>query len=474
MEFTIVSKQLTVATAIIFITPFYLTLNNRNAFAEAIRYEPNWDSLDSRPLPDWYDEGKIGIFIHWGVFSVPSFSSEWFWYHWQGPKKWKAIEDFMAKNYPPDWTYADFAQQFVTPTGIYNPRHWAEVFNASGARYVVQVTKHHEGFTSWPSKYSFNWNSMDVGPKRDLVGDLAAEVRKFPNLRYGVYHSLFEWFNPVYLEDEANNYTTQNFPFTKSLPELYELVNTYKPDIIWSDGCPSTDTYWNSTHFLAWLYNDSPVKDTVVTNDRWGANCICKHGGFLTCTDQYNPGTLSKRKFENCLKLDFQSWGYRRDMKLSEVISIEKLLQTVVKTISCNGNILINIGPTKDGTIPVIFEERLRQLGTWLAVNGEAVYYSRPWGHQNDTVTKNIWYTLRPDLKAVYAFVFDWPEIQLLLGAVVPSAATEITLLGSYTQQFQWVYTQGQGLTIRIPAIPFNEMPCDWLWVFRITNVSNW
>ncbi|BFZ06651.1 hypothetical protein BsWGS_09691 [Bradybaena similaris] len=441
------------------------------------QYQPNWDSLDSRPLPSWYDEGKIGIFIHWGVFSVPSFRSEWFWYYWQGPKPFPDVVEFMKNNYPPGWTYADFAEQFNPPNGIYNPAHWADIFNASGARYVVQVTKHHEGFTSWPSKYSFNWNAQDVGPKRDLVGDLAAAIRKYPNLRYGVYHSLFEWFNPLYLDDVKNQYQTKNFVFGKTLPELYELVNTYKPDIVWSDGCPALDVYWNSTYFLAWLYNESPVKDTVVTNDRWGHNVICRHGGFFTCHDQYNPGTLQQHKFENAMKLDSLSWGYRRDMQLSNVISIENLLQAVVSTISCNGNVLINVGPTKDGTIAPIFEERLRQMGSWLQVNGEAVYKSRPWSHQNDTVTPGVWYTQKANDrnstdKNVYAFVFNWPEDTLVLGAPVPSSQTQVTLLG-YSGQFTFSQRSGGGVIINIPAIPYNKMPCDWLWVFKISNLQN-
>jgi alpha-L-fucosidase len=442
----------------------------------AVRYEPNWDSLDSRPLPSWYDEGKIGIFIHWGVFSVPSFSSEWFWYHWQG-QPFPSVVEFMKKNYPPDWTYADFAEQFSTQAGIYSPARWAQIFNASGARYVVQVTKHHEGFTSWPSNYSFNWNSMDVGPRRDLVGDLASAIREYTNLHYGVYHSLFEWFNPVYLADKDNNYTTQDFVFSKTMPELYELINTYQPDIVWSDGCPGNDTYWNSTQFLAWLYNDSPVKDTVVTNDRWGTNVLCKHGGFLTCTDQYNPGTLQKRKFENAMKLDGPSWGYRRDMKLSDIISIEQLLQTIVTTISCNGNILINVGPTKDGAIPPIFEERLLQMGSWLQVNGEGVYKSRPWTYQNDTVTSGVWYTQKqneeiPSDKQVYAFVFNWPEDTLELGAPIASPETQITLLG-YKGVLSFSQRPGGGVIVTIPLISLRDMPCDWLWVFRISNPIN-
>ncbi|GFR67301.1 alpha-L-fucosidase-like [Elysia marginata] len=440
--------------------------------AESIKYEPNWKSIDSRPLPAWYDQGKIGIFLHWGVFSVPSYSSEWFWYHWQGPQPFASVVNFMKDNYKPDFTYADFAKDFSVQEGIFNPNRWAEIFNASGARYIVQVTKHHEGFTSWPSKYSFNWNSMDVGPRRDLVAEVSSAVRKYPNLRYGVYHSLFEWFNPLYLQDRNNSFKTQDFVFGKTLPELYELVNTYKPDIVWSDGCNGPDAYWNSTNFLAWLYNESPVKETVVTNDRWGNGALCHHGGFLTCHDHYNPGTLQTRKFENAMKLDGKSWGFRRDTALKDVISIEKLLQNIAETISCNGNVLINVGPTKDGVIAPIYEERLRQMGSWLSVNGEAVYNSRPWTFQNDTVTPGVWYTQRKDLKAVYAFVFNWPSGDFTLAAPQVTAETKVTLLG-YPTSLSFTGLGQKGIVIHIPPIPFNQMPCMWMWTLKITNLAN-
>jgi alpha-L-fucosidase len=138
-----------------------------SAFGE---YKPTWESLGTRPLPQWYDQSKIGIFIHWGVFSVPSFGSEWFWMNWQSSNRsgHQKYVDFMKKNYPPDFTYADFAPKFTAE--FYEPDKWAEIFNASGAKYVVLTSKHHEGYTLWPSKYSFNWNAMDVGPKRDLLG----------------------------------------------------------------------------------------------------------------------------------------------------------------------------------------------------------------------------------------------------------------------------------------------------------------
>ncbi|KAK6169310.1 hypothetical protein SNE40_020389 [Patella caerulea] len=443
------------------------------AVCTAVRYEPNWESLDARPLPSWYDQGKIGIFLHWGVFSVPSYGSEWFWWQWQG-QKIPAVVDFMKQNYRADFTYADFAPMFKAE--FYNPDQWADIFNASGAQYVVLTTKHHEGFCNWPTKYSWNWNAGDVGPKRDLVGDLANSIRKRTNIHFGVYHSMFEWFNPLFLQDQANNFTTQNFVRDKTMPELYELVNNYEPDLIWSDGDWMTSyDYWNATNFLAWLYNDSPVKDKIVVNDRWGKDARCKHGGFLDCDDSYNPGILQKRKWENCMHLDKYSWGYRRRMKYEDVLGMQPLLQEVMETISCGGNILINVGPTSYGEIPPIFEERLRQMGDWLKVNGEAIYGSKPWSHQNDTVTPGIWYTSKNGSTGpvVYASIPQWPENgEVFLGAPTPSSSTKVTLLG-YPKTFDFNPGVSGGLTISIPPINVNDMPCQWIWVFKLEGIKN-
>ncbi|XP_069112896.1 alpha-L-fucosidase-like [Argopecten irradians] len=438
-------------------------------------YLPNWDSLDSRPLPEWFDQSKIGIFIHWGVFSVPSFSGAYMWYAWKGFKT-PAIVKFMSENYPPDFTYPDFAAQFTAE--FYDPDKWAKIFKASGAKYVVLVTKHHEGYTNWPSSYSWNWNSMDVGPKRDLTGDLAVAVRKQKDMKFGVYHSLFEFYNPLYLQDKANNYTTQEFVKTKTLPELYELVNKYHPELIWSDGAWEVDDfYWNSTDFLAWLYNSSPVKDSVVVNDRWGKNTPCKHGGYWNCKDKYNPRVLQKHKWENCMTLDLGSWGYRRPATYEDIISIEALIKTLAETISCGGNLLINVGPTHDGRIIPIFEERLRQLGSWLDLNGEAIYSSVPWTYQNDTLTSDVWYTSKKaaNQTVVYAIVLNWPKNDLLiLGSPLVTSATQVDLIG-YTAELSWraLPEVETGMMITIPPVSVNTVTCKWAWVFRLTGLGN-
>jgi len=132
----------------------------------APRFDPTWESIDSRPLPTWFDESKVGIFIHWGVYSVPAYGSEWFWLSWSEGAE--GHSNFMRENYRPGFTYQEFAPLFTAE--FYNADAWAELFQKSGAKYVVLTSKHHEGYTLWPSKYSFSWNSVDVGSHRDLLG----------------------------------------------------------------------------------------------------------------------------------------------------------------------------------------------------------------------------------------------------------------------------------------------------------------
>ncbi|XP_045491687.1 tissue alpha-L-fucosidase [Colias croceus] len=429
------------------------------------RYSPSWKDLDRRPLPEWYDKAKIGIFLHWGVYSVPSFGSEWFWTNWVGGNK-KYI-DFMNKNYPPGFTYQEFAPMFKAE--FFEPNDWATLFKKAGAKYIVLTSKHHEGFTLFPSRRSFSWNSVDVGPKRDLVGDLAQAVRK-QGMKFGVYHSLYEWYNPIYLEDKRSLFLKKNYPTTKLWPDIKQLINDYQPSVLWSDGdWEALDAYWNSTDLIAWLYNDSPVKDEIVVNDRWGIGIPCHHGDFYNCADRYNPGKLQSHKWENAFTVDSKSWGYRRDMKLSEILTFKELLKEVVSTVSCGGNVLINVGPTKEGTIVPIFQERLLALGDWLQINGEAIYETSPWVHQNDSLNSEVWYTCTKNeynganptaipsqsdtVISIYATFFSWPKDNVLkvkdLATYLRRGTYRVTLLGN-DEVLHWKLSSGVGL-IELP-----------------------
>lgn len=447
------------------------------------RYEADWSSLDLRPLPAWYDEAKVGLFVHWGLYSVPAFYSEWFWWHWQ-MNGTAAYLDFVARNYPPGFSYADFAPRFKAQ--FFDADRWAELFKKSGVRYVVLTSKHHEGYTLWPSKVSWNWNAADVGPRRDLVGELACAVRKKGGMRFGLYYSLYEWFNPLYQRDKAACWSTDDYVKAKVSPELRDIVETYRPDVIWSDGdWEAPDTYWKSQQFLAWLYNESPVRESVVVNDRWGKNTSCLHGDVYSCSDHYNPGKLVAHKWENALPLDKGDkkvgaiWGHRKNVHLNDLLSIEELIEELVSTVSCNGNLLFNIGPASDGTIPVVFEERLTQLGAWLSVNGEAVYGSRPWKHQNDTLAPHVWYTSKAGEAStsvtVYAFLLKWPKgNKLSLGSLRLAGDAEITMLGvpnvtlSASLQKHDGAKGGQALVVTLPCLTPDVVPTPWAWVLRV------
>jgi len=251
----------------------------------AQRYQPTWESIDKRPTPAWFGDAKFGIFIHWGTYSVPSYApvqpgklayAEWYWnamMHGKDDPKADAIQTgtwaFHQKRYGADFPYQNFAPRFRAE--LFDPGHWADVFARSGAKYVVLTSKHHEGFALWPSKeasatWGRPWNAVEVGPKRDVLGDLTEAVRQ-RGLRMGYYYSLYEWYNPLWLYDKPR-YVRQHM-----FPQFKDLVTHYKPSLIFSDGeWEMSSADWHSPELLAWLFNDSPVKDEVVINDRWGSD----------------------------------------------------------------------------------------------------------------------------------------------------------------------------------------------------------
>ncbi|CAB4054172.1 FUCA [Lepeophtheirus salmonis] len=373
------------------------------------KYTPDWASLDSRPLPGWYDKAKVGIFMHFGPYAVPGVTSEWFWWYWtQGGKdenKERSISSLLQ-----------------------------------------------------------NIMMVDIGPKRDVVGELKEAFNRVGGVHFGLYYSLFEWFNPLFLADKASNFSSRDYVLTKMIPEIKELVTKYSPEIYWSDGDGGVaPEIWGSKDILAWLFNESPMKDTIVTNDRWGTGTSQKHGSFYSGPDRYNPGHILKHKFEEALTLDKKSWGFRHEISCADVLSASELVQNVVTIVSCGGNILINIGPTKEGTIIPIFEERLLSMGSWLKVNGEGIYDSVPWFKQNETTLEEkipIWYTHRPDLNSVYGTLFGWPNEEEIISIQYSTSIkndTIISLLCYHQQPLHYeITTSPQSVKIYLP--PFNKI----------------
>ena len=366
---------------------------------------------------------------------------------------------------------------------LYDPHQWAEIFAHAGAQYVVLTSKHHEGYTMWDSKpavpSTWNWNVMDVGPKKDVLGLLALAVRNVTSphtslpLKFGAYHSLYEWFNPAYLRDKANQFTTSEFVDTKTMLELYDLVEKYQIEVVWSDGdWEASPEYWKSKEFLAWLATNSTVKDTVVWNDRWGKGTKCQHGSFLNCNDRFQPNATMDHYFEACMTLDKRSWGANRKSSAKDYLTMKELLLTLVQTISRNGNLLINVGPNADGTINPLMVDRLLGMGEWLSVNGEAVYGTRSWSACSEPKGSSIYYTRSADTNTLYAFVSDWKTVITL---TCLSQATTVRMVGLSPQEPQpKVEDHANGaVSIRLPSLTPDIIPCQYIWVLAVEGYQD-
>lgn len=436
----------------------------------AQKYQTNWESIDSRPVPAWFSDAKFGIFIHWGVFSVPAWGptnaavydkyAEWYWNKLMNEKSavHKNFVEFHEKTYGKDFKYQDFAADFKCE--MFEPSDWARILKESGAKYVVLTSKHHEGFTLWPSKESWNWNAMDVGPHRDLAGDLITAVRA-EGLRMGYYYSLYEWYNPLYRSD-VNKYVDEHM-----IPQMKDLVNTYKPDLVWTDGeWDHPSEVWKSTEFLAWLYNESPVKDQVVVNDRWGKETRSVHGGIYTTEyDLVHEGVMTKtltHPWEECRGIG-GSFGYNRNENLESYSTSEQLVHILIDKVARGGNLLLNIGPTADGRIPVIQQQRLKDMGDWLRVNGDAIYGTTIWDKADAAKQPDVFYTKKGN--DLYVICTKFPTKPVVVKGVKPAA---VTLLG-YTGKVS-AKTSGGSLSIAPPAVTPATNPCNYAWVFKVAG----
>ena len=435
------------------------------------KYEANWTSIDSRPIPTWFEDSKFGIFIHWGVFSVPAWGplpsdgasiyqcyAEWYWWRLKNQEEeaHKFFSDFHNKTYGEKFQYQDFVHDFKAE--MFDPAMWASLFEKSGAKYVVLTSKHHEGFTLWPSAQSWNWNSVDAGPHRDLAGDLTKAV-KSKGLKMGFYYSLYEWFNPLYKKD-VNQYVDNHM-----IPQMKDLVTRYDPDIVWTDGeWDHPSSVWKSTEFLAWLYNESKVKDHVVVNDRWGKETRSVHGGIYTTEydmvhDQSSVGKSIAHPWEECRGIG-SSFGYNRNESLSDYATSTQLIHILIDKVARGGNLLLNIGPTADGRIPVIMQQRLMDMGEWLKVNGEAIYGTREWKGSTAKKAATMFYTAKG--KDLYVIFTEFPKSQVTIEGI--AQPTKVDLLGFKGT----IKTSGKSFTP--PTMTPETTPCDHAWVFKLTN----
>jgi alpha-L-fucosidase len=449
-----------------------LSLSSR---AQSITYQPTWESIDSRPVPAWFEDAKFGIFIHWGVYSVPAYSptvrdsvgvyeryAEWYWRRWEQPSATQHFfTEYHNRVYGPGFKYQDFVRDFNAQ--MFQPDDWAERFSEAGAKYIVLTSKHHEGFTLWPSEYAWNWNAVDAGPHRDLLGDLTKSVRD-KGLKMGYYYSLLEWYNPLYKKETIGQYVDEHM-----IPQMKELVTRYKPDIFWTDGeWDYTSDILKSTSFLQWLYNDSPVKDYVAINDRWGKETRSKHGGYFTTEydlvhEGDSKGMKFERPWEECRGIA-GSFGYNRNEVLEDYSTSEELIHILINKVARGGNLLLNIGPTADGRIPEIMQQRLSDMGAWLKVNGEAIYGTRKWENAPAvTASTTEYFTKKGD--DLYLIITKWQDKPVVINSV--GKVGNVTMVG-YNGKVKYSASGGK-VTISLPAVSPATIPCQYAWAFKIS-----
>jgi alpha-L-fucosidase len=342
------------------------------------QYQPTISSLNAHPLPQWYAGAKLGIFIHYGLYSVPGWAplshpehdfqnvdyikndpyAEWYLNAMRIPGS--PTQAYHRAHYGANFGYYDFVPIFNRESRKWNPNEWATVFRQAGARYVVLTTKHHDGFTLWPTITPNPSPTLPLGrqhAERDIVGELTAAVRK-QGLRMGLYYSGgYDWtFNtgPIltsadYQEVKPETQAYGNYAFA----QIHELIERYHPSVLWNDiDWPKTG---NALQVEADYYNSIP--DGAI-DDRFGI----PHADFTS------------PEFEELKQ-------YNRAEGESETIAPADLIALLVDIVSKNGNLLLDVGPEADGTIPPVQMERLQALGAWLKQNGEAIYDTIPWTH---------------------------------------------------------------------------------------------
>jgi alpha-L-fucosidase len=472
------------------------------------RFEPTWESLKTIHTPEWYMDGKFGIFIHWGLYSVPAFGNEWY------PRNMylRGTPEFEhhIKAWGPhhQFGYKDFIPMFRAEE--YHPREWADLFREAGAKFVIPVAEHHDGFPMYASDLS-DWTAAKMGPKRDLIGELAEAVRQ-QGMVFGVSSHRAEhwWFmnggrafdsdvnDPRWADFYGPAMPSPNTHFDNQawksrdweprpdakyledwLARCCELVDKYRPKLFWFDWWIEQIVFQPYVQrFAAYYYNRGlEWGQEVAINYK---NQTFADGSAVLDVERGQLKSIRPYFWQNDTSISKNSWGYVTEQDYK---SPTHIIGDLMDVVSKNGALLLNIGPRPDGTIPEPEQEILRDIGRWLSINGEAVYGTRTWqvfgegptvleeGHFTDTkrqpfTSQDIRFTRKGSV--LYATVLAWPAEKLnitSLGAGSPITAGQIariSLLGG-PEELQW--GQGNdGLHIHVP----NQQPCEHAFVFKI------
>ena len=456
-------------------------------------FQASWDSLTAYQVPDWYLDGKFGIFIHWGVYSVPAFGTEWYprnMYLANKPEFKHHLETFGPQA---KFGYKDFIPLFKAEK--FDPDGWADLFRRAGAKFVVPVAEHHDGFPMYDSALT-EWSAGKMGPKRDIVRDLAKSVRA-QGLTFGLSTHRAEhwWFfnggtafdsdvrDPRYagLYGPAKPDKTQpdKAYLDDWLARTVELIDKYKPQLVWFDWWieqPVFQPYLQS--LAAYYYNrGAEWKQGVAINYK---NRSFPDKAAVLDIERGQLAEIRPFFWQTDTAISKNSWGYVTNQDYKTAASI---VGDLIDIVSKNGALLLNIGPRPDGTIPEPERKILLDIGAWLGVNGEAIYGTRPWkvygegptpvveGSFNDTkraafTPRDVRFTAKG--KALYAILMAWPEGEAVVTSLAkgstlfPGEIKGVSLLGS-AETPSWT-RDASGLKVKMPA----KKPCDFACVLKI------
>ncbi|MCB9423371.1 MAG: alpha-L-fucosidase [Ardenticatenaceae bacterium] len=460
-------------------------------------YQPTLSSVQQHPLPDWYHDAKFGIFVHWTISSVPAYAPTGLgdignvfakdteaygftnqpyaeWYQNSLRIKGSPVYKYHHKTYGEDYPYENFAQTFNEASQQWNPDTWTDLFGEAGARYVVLVTKHHDGFLLWDSQHP-NPKMPDYRTTRDVTGELTQSVTA-KGMKMGLYYSsALDWtFSPQPILGFADLLSSgpasrQYLRYAEN--HWKELINRYDPAILWSDIAYPPDG--NLPELFAYFYNQTPEG---VVNDRWFQlprfyfNPIGKlllkwlakrmmngntalptvpHCDYRT-TEYENLTERASFKWESVRGIG-NSFTYNQFEKPEDYLQAPDLIRMLVDVVSKNGNLLLNVGPRPDGSIPEPQVEALQGIGRWLAVNGEAIYGTRPFPLRPGATTDNglkVAYTTKEN--TLYITLLQPPNGEFRLPDLPVSDGSSLTLLGT-NQPITW-QKEDSGILISPPA----------------------
>lgn len=496
-------RTLTLATAVLVLLAIMNSCNEQKENTAQPRYSADFESLKKHnQQPDWFQDAKLGIYFHWGVYSVPAFGNEWY------PSRMHYEDDIVyahhLENYghPSEFGYHDFVPMFKAEK--FDAEEWVALFIKAGARFAGPVAEHHDGYSMWDSEIT-PWNVADTGPHRDILGELEAAIRaqdmrlittfhhgrnlqRFDSIppegrRHGYRNSHYPYFvgMPPRSNDEKLKYLYGNIPEEQWLEEVWlgkltEVIDKYQPDIMWFDSWLDQIPESYRAKFAAYYLNEA---------DKWGKEVVIirKQDDLplefsLNDLEKSRMNKMGEQSWMTDETISYGSWCYTEGLRIKPTKDIIHVLADIV---SKNGVLLLNVSPKADGTIPEDQKEVLLGLGKWLDVNGEAIYGTRPWitfgegptkepeGHFSNHqdfeklvyTNKDIRYTSKGN--NIYATIFGWPDGgSVLLESFAKNNLAgdleikEIKLLG-YDGQISWEMT-GDGLLINLPPAKTDEM----------------